>query len=221
MLQESKKKAKQTEERKMMMIDMMKEIKELTQENNEYKQHMEEIIKENETLKKEMVTMKEKMKKIELTLDMCEKDKKKNNIIIKGLPIDTTDGNMLKSTMINFVNNEMGVKVEIRQARKINDRTCVIQLDTFEQKLSVLKNKIEKRQLEWFGHMTRMTTERQVKQIWETGIVKKRKRGRPTRTWNDGIIQILNKRRMNWQEATRIAQDRKGWKEWLKDTSTP
>ncbi|KAK9708450.1 hypothetical protein QE152_g27206 [Popillia japonica] len=68
---------------------------------------MEEIIKENETLKKEMVTMKEKMKKIELTLDICEKDKKKNNIIIKGLPIDTTDGNMLKSTMINFVNKEM------------------------------------------------------------------------------------------------------------------
>ncbi|KAK9729573.1 hypothetical protein QE152_g15863 [Popillia japonica] len=88
------------------------------------------------------------MKKIELTLDICEKDKKKNNIIIKELPIDTTDGNMLKSTMINFVNKEMGVKVEIRQARKINDRTCVIQLDTFEQKLSVLKNKKNLRRLD-------------------------------------------------------------------------
>ncbi|CAG9832911.1 unnamed protein product [Diabrotica balteata] len=70
---------------------MTEELKEITKETSEYKLQMKEIIRENKNLKQEMATMKQKIGKIEITLEACQKEKKKNNHIMRGLPIDTID----------------------------------------------------------------------------------------------------------------------------------
>lgn len=88
-------------------------------------------------------------------------------------------------------------------------------------KVTPILDKIEQRQLGWFGHLTRMTNTRGVKQIWTAGDDTKRKRGRPTRTWNDGVAKALKKRGLSWQEGTILAQNREGWKNCCMTTSTP
>lgn len=75
----------------------------------------------------------------------------------------------------------------------------------------VLKS-IESQQLRWFGHLVRMKESNQVKTIWETKMTGKRPRGRPNKTWNDSITQILRKQNITWKEATKLAKNRKAWR---------
>jgi hypothetical protein len=55
-----------------------------------------------------------------------------------------------------------------------------------------LEEKIERRQLS--GHITKMDDNRKVKAMPKAGSDKKRKRRRPTRTWNSIIRKLLKQR---------------------------
>ncbi|KAK5649468.1 hypothetical protein RI129_000497 [Pyrocoelia pectoralis] len=46
---------------------------------------------------------------------------------------------------------------------------------------------IESQQVKWFGHLTRMGNERQVKRVWQARPQKIKTRGRPRKTWNDAV----------------------------------
>jgi hypothetical protein len=57
---------------------------------------------------------------------------------------------------------------------------------------------MEQAQLRWFGHLNRTDEERLTKQVWEArteGLEMKRSRGRPRRTWNDNIQELLTKKK--------------------------
>lgn len=138
---ENKKKNEELEDIRNMLGDVVQELKEIRKENSEYKKQMKEIILENENLKKEMANMKQKMDKIEITLEICQKDMKKNNLIMKGLPIDTADTELLKNTVETFIGKELGIETEINRTQKINNMMCVIEFKKFEDKLKVLRAK--------------------------------------------------------------------------------
>lgn len=70
---------------------------------------------------------------------------------------------------------------------------------------------IERRQLSWWGHLIRMNNTRPVKQIWETKIRKRKKRGRPRKTWDVALGEILRKKGKSWAEARTLAKDKKEW----------
>lgn len=52
--------------------------------------------------------------------------------------------------------------------------------------------KIDEKQLQSFGHMTRMQTDEKDE---ETKIATKRMRGRPRKTWNDTVEETLKQRK--------------------------
>ena len=79
--------------------------------------------------------------------------------------------------------------------------------------LESIQNTIEKKQLSWYGHLTRMPDNRQTKIIWNARIKKGKTRGRPIKTWENNIEEILNRNNISLQEAGRKAKDRKEWKE--------
>lgn len=141
LLRENKKKAKETEEIKNMLGEMAQEIKEFRKENKEYKEQMEELRRENKVVMEEMNTMKQKMEKMESCLEKCQKEEKKNNLLIKGLEMNIKGGEELREGVQNFVKSELGIEVEVVNTRKINDKTCVIEMKTFEEKLKILQNK--------------------------------------------------------------------------------
>jgi hypothetical protein len=74
-----------------------------------------------------------------------------------------------------------------------------------------LQNKMEQAQLRCCGHLNRMDEERLTKQVWEAkteGLGMKRPRGRPRRTWNDNIQELLTENNITWKEAKKLSDDR-------------
>jgi hypothetical protein len=70
---------------------------------------------------------------------------------------------------------------------------------------------IEKNQLKWYGHLTRMADTRQVRRIWDARINTKRGRGRPPESWNGTVAKVMERRGLNWREARKLAQDKRSW----------
>lgn len=68
--------------------------------------------------------------------------------------------------------------------------------------------RIEKRGLRWFGHLMRMEDTRWPKRVFKWSPTGRNKRGRPRRSWNDGIRQAMRDR--NIEED--LVYDRDGWR---------
>lgn len=71
---------------------------------------------------------------------------------------------------------------------------------------------IKKKQMSWWGHLQRAEDTKPVKQIWEAKIKYNRGRGRPPKTWNQEIGNILKEKEIDWKEARRLAQNRTEWR---------
>lgn len=84
-----------------------------------------------------------------------------------------------------------------------------------ELEVDPVKKTIERQQLRWFGHLSRMENNRQTKIIWQTKTNIKRQRGRPRRRWDETIAEILKKRNRSWQEAKALAKNKKGWAKFV------
>lgn len=77
-----------------------------------------------------------------------------------------------------------------------------------------LINKIEEKQLKWFGHANRMTEERKVKQVMEMRVEGRRGRGRPRINWEDTVVRIGRKRGKTLAEMKKMSRDRESWRVW-------
>jgi hypothetical protein len=55
---------------------------------------------------------------------------------------------------------------------------------------------IERKRLQWYGHVKRMQEERLPKLIMEGTTGERRKRGRPRKTWKDGVRAVMKKRHL-------------------------
>ncbi|XP_030752232.1 uncharacterized protein LOC115879476 [Sitophilus oryzae] len=73
---------------------------------------------------------------------------------------------------------------------------------------TVIIRRIEKRSLRWFGHLMRMEDTRWPKRVFKWSPTGGNKRGRPRRSWNDGIRQAMRDR--NIEED--LVYDRDGWR---------
>ncbi|KAF5275497.1 hypothetical protein FQR65_LT16630 [Abscondita terminalis] len=77
--------------------------------------------------------------------------------------------------------------------------------------ISSILEHIEEKQLSWWGHLQRMKETRPVRKVWEAKLTNKRKRGRPRKTWEKVIGEILEKRGTTWVEAKSRARNKKEW----------
>ena len=66
--------------------------------------------------------------------------------------------------------------------------------------------------LRWFGHVERMGDERLVKRVYESEVTGVRRRGRPRKSWMNGVKEALERKGLNIQEAKVSVQDRNEWR---------
>ena len=62
---------------------------------------------------------------------------------------------------------------------------------------TTITDNIEKKQLQWYGHMRRMNNARIPLKIWNWRPQRNRKRGRPRRRWKEGIDRAMQRRRID------------------------
>lgn len=121
-------------EMKEMMKTMMKGIQDLKTGQENYEMEIGKLRKENSELKIQVETLNSRM-------DQLEKDKIRNNVVISGLVLNAEDKNILKQDINQFIDEKLGIQVKIKAVRKIGEDKGIIEMETFEEKMDLLKNK--------------------------------------------------------------------------------
>lgn len=109
---------------------------------------------------------------------------------------------------------------EMKYLRKVAGVTIMdkIRNEEIRERLKIesVRKYMEKAKLRWWGHMKRLSAERQVRQVWEARTTGKRKQGRPNKTWDKDMYEIMDRRGLNWKQAEIMAQDRTIWRAVVK-----
>lgn len=104
----------------------------------------------------------------------------------------------------------------LRKVKGVNKRDH-IRNEVIKKDLQVggIVELIEQKQLRWFGHLNRMNDDRPVKLVWQAKVQRARRRGRPKRTWNDDIAEVLKGKMMTWDQAVKMAKNKKAWTKFV------
>lgn len=128
-----------------MIADLKTEIKQelrgIREEQKECKKELIILQKANENFAMENKKLKEGLQKLSNTVDILDREKRRNNIVIQGMPINTNNENELKEDMEVFIRRNMEVEAKIRNARKIGEKTCLVELENATEKFMIMKNK--------------------------------------------------------------------------------
>lgn len=81
----------------------------------------------------------------------------------------------------------------------------------FDLQVKSLNSSIDQKCLEWYGYVKRMTDCIPRKEVWNTRSVGKKSRGRPPKSWNGCINQILRKKQISGPQAKQVALNKKEW----------
>jgi hypothetical protein len=106
----------------------------------------------------------------------------------------------LQAFQIDFLQRSCGIS---RLDHVRNDRIKeIMDLD------KMIIDRVEGKQLVWYGHLQRMSEERWPKKIWEWTPHGRMRRGRPRRTWSNNIKEAMAARDLDEQDI----QNRSRWK---------
>lgn len=124
-----------------MMMEVMKDTKEIKQGQENFRKEMNLLKQENERLKDENNRIRLEMNEMKDKIERLEKNQIKNNIVMMGLNIDTENREDLRNEMENFMEQTIGVKIQVKDAIKIGPKTCKIELNHFQDKQKIMENK--------------------------------------------------------------------------------
>jgi hypothetical protein len=71
---------------------------------------------------------------------------------------------------------------------------------------------VERSQLRWYSHVNGMDDKRIVKRVYEARETGKSPRGRPRKTWKEGLLELTRKKGVTWKGVERTVKDRVKWK---------
>lgn len=143
------------------MADIKTSINEIKHEINDLKEVVAEVIigaeqtdkevravkdankETSEKLKEEIGRWEMKSAELEIKLEKIEREKIRNNVVLSGIAINERDPSRLKMAIKNLVKDKMGIDIEIIKAYKVGERRCIFELDKWEDKIEILKNKIK------------------------------------------------------------------------------
>lgn len=118
------------------------------EEINKLKLENETIRKENNVIKKECEEIKTELRDTNTRLEQLEREKRRNNVVVSGLIIDNSNPADLREGMKNFIQQKLEVSVPIKTAYKIGPKMCVVQLESFEDKVKLMQNKWKLKNME-------------------------------------------------------------------------
>ena len=75
--------------------------------------------------------------------------------------------------------------------------------------------KIDKKRMQWYGHVQRMDVDRIPRLVLNWKPEGKNRRGRPRKRWKDKLMKDMTENGIEEEDA----QDRERWKQILKDVS--
>ncbi|KAK9712841.1 hypothetical protein QE152_g24665 [Popillia japonica] len=78
-------------------------------EINHLKEENEKLKKENNIIKKELTNIKKELVDVKNEMNWIEKDKKKNRVVVKGLQINTSDTEVMKNSINNFIKEHLKI----------------------------------------------------------------------------------------------------------------
>uniref|UniRef100_A0A6P7FFW2 Uncharacterized protein PF11_0207-like n=1 Tax=Diabrotica virgifera virgifera TaxID=50390 RepID=A0A6P7FFW2_DIAVI len=128
--------------------EIMKETKELINEvkemNKIYREEIKQLKEENLKIKQEIKELRVKMIKIEEIeekLEVADRKDRKNNIIISGLEIPNATEKEMEDNVKHFFENQLQIKISVPKIKEIKEKTYLIKVENFAQKLEIMKNK--------------------------------------------------------------------------------
>lgn len=80
-------------------------------------------------------------------LNRIEKNKKRENIIVKALKLHTDDQSKVKEGMENCIKTNLELEVSIITAQKLGEQIDLVQLENVKDKEKILGNKSKLRRL--------------------------------------------------------------------------
>lgn len=135
------------EELKLMMSQLITEVREMRKENQEYRSAFKELLAENQQIKQENENMKKDMKLLVRRLESVEKKQKKNNIVITGTEIHAERNQPLGNKIEEFINTSLNIDIKIVQAYQVRKDIYVAEVSSWENKTTIMKNKAKLRVL--------------------------------------------------------------------------
>jgi hypothetical protein len=78
-------------------------------------------------------------------------------------------------------------------------------------------NYIERRSVQWYGHVVRMQDYRKPKHAMKARREKRIGRGRPRRTWEDCVMDVVRRKGKTLADMRRLAGDRIAFRQWTED----
>lgn len=131
------------------------EMQQVRTEQKEYRKEIEMLREENmnlklenENIKKEFEEVKSDLKDLNLKFEYWDKEKRRNNIIIYGLKMDTNEGYILKEEAEKFLKEQLEIEVTVKKANRIGQQVCLVALNNMEDKIKVMENKSKLRKME-------------------------------------------------------------------------
>ncbi|KAK9728148.1 hypothetical protein QE152_g18169 [Popillia japonica] len=101
----------------------------------------EELREENEVIRKENREIKEELNEQRRLMNIYEKDRKKSNLVLTGMTMGTEDPRALKEVIENIIEEYLKLDIKIKNAKKIGNQTCLLELNNVDQKNKILQNK--------------------------------------------------------------------------------
>ena len=118
--------------------------------------------------------------------------------------LNVRDRKRMEAVEMNCLRNVCGL-------RRI-DRVPNVEIRRMCGKNVSVSQRMDQGVLRWFGHVERMGNERLVKRVYESEVRGVRRRGRPRKSWMNGVKETLERKGLNIQEAKVSVQDRSGWR---------
>ncbi|VEN37592.1 unnamed protein product [Callosobruchus maculatus] len=131
-----------------MMSNLSSDVKQIRQEQKEHREVVERLIMENEELrrdnkkiKEENIQMRNEIKELRDNIEIIEKHRRQNNVVMSGREIHTYDQAVLKEEISNFIQTHLKIETKIKATRKLGPKTCLIELEDQQEKMKIMKNK--------------------------------------------------------------------------------
>lgn len=191
------------------MMELITEVKEMRKEQKIINENFKELKLENNKLKEENLEMRKKITKLEVRTEEFERREKKNNIIVKGLEVKSNNNEVLKEEMERFIKERLEVTIKIKECYKIRDKTLIIKLKSFKDKMEIMKTKNKLRNYKAaniYINNDRTRREREIDKIIKERTIEERTKGNTVRTGYNKLI--INGIVWTWNEQRELLEKR-------------
>lgn len=114
---------------------------EIEQNTEEMKLIREEINRMREEWRREREEMIGKLREAEEKIEKLEKDRIRNNLVVCGIDMMPNSDEVLKEAMESMLEKELKVRVKTKKVYKIGPKKCIMEMNDWQDKVMVLKEK--------------------------------------------------------------------------------